>query len=98
MDPKDYVDQVGPSDQRAAPAQCASCMAAITFSDEDLQLGDEFHNRPLYVMGMVGDKSINRILLDCGLAVNLLPYKVLKAIWLTTTHLSPTLLTIQGFN
>ena len=98
MDPEDYVDQVDPTGEKFSPVQCVSCMAAITFSDEDLQLGDELHNRPLYIMGTIGEVSINRILLDCGSAVNLLPFKALKAIGLSTAHLSPTMLTIQGFN
>ena len=34
---------------------CASCLACITFSDEDLQLGKKFHNRPLYVKGTIRD-------------------------------------------
>ena len=50
----------------------------ITFTDEDMQLGSTDHNRPLYVTGIIGDKRVNRILLDCGSAVNLLPLRVLR--------------------
>jgi len=78
--------------------RCAECMACVTFSDEDLQLGSANHNRPLYITGRIGDERINRILLDCGSAINLLPLRVLRAIEITPNQLSPTLLTIQGFN
>jgi len=70
----------------------------MTFSNEDLQLGSANHNRPLYVTDMIGDKRINRIPLDCGFAVNLLLLRVLREIEVTPNQLSPTLLTIQGFN
>ena len=84
MDPDDYKDQVDPVEVDevllSSLNRCAACMACITFSDEDLQLGSANHNRPLYVTGRIGDKRINRILLDCGSAVNLLPLRVLRAI------------------
>ncbi|CAL8989853.1 unnamed protein product [Prunus brigantina] len=77
---------------------CASCMAAITFGEDDFLLGSKSHNRPLYVTGEVGGTTINRILLDCGSAVNLIPLKTLHAIGMSARQLSPSMLTIQGFN
>ncbi|XP_020410272.1 uncharacterized protein LOC109946528 [Prunus persica] len=77
---------------------CASCLAAITFGEDDLLLGSRFHNRPLYVTGEVGGTTINRILLDCGSAVNIIPLKTLHAIGMSARQLSPSMLTIQGFN
>ena len=77
---------------------CACCLASITFDESDLILGDEYHNRPLYVSGLVGDTSINRILLDCGSAVNLLPLRTLQALGMNVRQLTPSMLTIQGFN
>jgi len=102
MDPDDYKDQVDPievDEVLSSPLNwCAVCMACVTFSNEDLQLGSENHNRPLYVIDRIGDKRINQILLDCGSAVNLLPLRVLRAIGITPNQLSLTFLTIQGFN
>ncbi|KAI5338765.1 hypothetical protein L3X38_018037 [Prunus dulcis] len=40
---------------------CASCMAAITFGEDDFLLRSKSHNRPLYVTGEVGGTTINRI-------------------------------------
>ncbi|KAI5317664.1 hypothetical protein L3X38_037371 [Prunus dulcis] len=77
---------------------CALCLAAITFGEEDFLLGSKFHNRPLYVTGEVGGTIINRILLDCGSTVNLIPLKTLHAIGMSARQLSPSMLTIQGFN
>jgi len=83
MDPDDYKDQVDPievNEVLSSPLnRCAACMACITFTDEDMQLGFTDHNRPLYVTGIIGDKRINRILLDCGFAVNLLFIKSIES-------------------
>ncbi|KAM1419624.1 hypothetical protein ACFXTO_023149 [Malus domestica] len=81
-----------------SPKYCACCLASITFDENDLILGDEYHNRPLYVSGLVGDTSINRILLDYGSAVNLLPLRTLQALGMNVRQLTPSMLIIQGFN
>ena len=53
----------------------ADCAQTITFTDEDLLLGDYEHNRPLFVTGDLAGERINRILLDAGSAVNILPLR-----------------------
>ncbi|KAH6831489.1 hypothetical protein C2S53_010419 [Perilla frutescens var. hirtella] len=53
-------------------------ISAITFTDEDLQLGSDPHNRPLFMSGYACEKLINRILIDGGSAVNILPLRTLK--------------------
>jgi len=79
MDPDDYKDQVDPikvDEVLSSPLnQHGTCMACITFIDEDMQLGSMNHNRPLYVTRMIGDKRVNRILLNCGSAINLIPLR-----------------------
>ncbi|KAL0295620.1 UNVERIFIED_CONTAM: hypothetical protein Sangu_3192300 [Sesamum angustifolium] len=49
------------------------CIFTITFTDEDLLLGSKPHNRPLFVAGYVREQKVNRILIDRGSAVNILP-------------------------
>ncbi|KAL0405771.1 UNVERIFIED_CONTAM: hypothetical protein Slati_3891000 [Sesamum latifolium] len=49
------------------------CMSTITFTNEDLLLGSKPHNRPLFVVGYVREQKVNRILIDGGSAVNILP-------------------------
>ena len=70
----------------------------VTFSDEDLQLRCANHSSPLYVTGMIDDKRINQILLNYGSVINHLLLRMLRVIEITSTELSPTLVTIQGFN
>ncbi|KAL0427733.1 UNVERIFIED_CONTAM: hypothetical protein Slati_2948100 [Sesamum latifolium] len=74
------------------------CMSTITFTDEDLLLGSKPHNRPLFVAGYVREQKVNRILIDGGSAVNILPLQILKELGIPIDELSNSRLMIQGFN
>ncbi|PIN26509.1 hypothetical protein CDL12_00732 [Handroanthus impetiginosus] len=78
--------------------QFASCCATIAFTDEDLLLGSKPHNRPLFVSGFVNEQKVNRILIDGGSAVNIMPRSILRQIGVTVEELSRSHLTIQGFD
>ena len=80
----------------AESAGVAECAETITFTDEDLLLGDRQHNRPLFVSGDLGGERINRILLDAGSAVNILPLKTLQRLGYGPSQLKKTSLVIQG--
>ncbi|KAL0381243.1 UNVERIFIED_CONTAM: hypothetical protein Sangu_0188600 [Sesamum angustifolium] len=54
------------------------CMSIITFTDEDLPLGSKPHNHPLFVTEYIREQKVNRILIDGGSAVNILPLQILK--------------------
>nr|XP_011465143.1 PREDICTED: uncharacterized protein LOC101299390 [Fragaria vesca subsp. vesca] len=91
---KDEIEEVAVT----TPRVCIGCKECIMFCEDDLLLGSEYHNRPLYVTGLVGDTMLIRILLDGGSAVNLLPLKTLRMMGMSPKQLSPSLLTIQGYN
>ncbi|KAK4406565.1 hypothetical protein Sango_0663000 [Sesamum angolense] len=74
------------------------CMSTITFTDEDLLLGSKPHNRPLFVAGYVREQKMNRILIDEGSTVNILPLRILKELEIPIDELSNNRLMIQGFN
>ncbi|KAL0358237.1 UNVERIFIED_CONTAM: hypothetical protein Scaly_1509400 [Sesamum calycinum] len=74
------------------------CMSTITFTDEDLLLGSKPHNHPLFVAGYVREQKVNRILIDGGSAVNILPLRILKELEIPVDELSNSRLMIQGFN
>ncbi|KAG9453411.1 hypothetical protein H6P81_006315 [Aristolochia fimbriata] len=82
--------------EEALAVTCSPCI--ITFREEDAQLGTKNHNRPLFVSGYIRDHKINRILIDCGSTVNILPIRTMKNIGLSAGDLSPSSLLIQGFN
>ena len=74
------------------------CDTKITFTDNDLLFGETLYNHPLYMVGHVLEKKINRILIDEGSGVNILPIHTLKERGITTGELSESRLLIQGFN
>ena len=58
--------------------ECYACSLDLTFTDEDLLLGSKPHNRPLYVSGYAREQKIDCILIDGGLAVNILPKMTIR--------------------
>ncbi|KAL7126395.1 hypothetical protein ABFS83_14G183900 [Erythranthe nasuta] len=73
-------------------------MSTMTFADEDLLLGSKPHNRPLFVAGYAREQKVNRILIDGGSAVNILPLHTLNELGISTEELKTSRLMIQGFN
>ena len=83
------------------PHECATCCAAqdvINFMDEDLLLGSKPHNRPLFVSGYVREHKVNRMLVDGGSAINIMPKSTMTTIDIKVDELSLSRLLIQGFN
>ncbi|KAB2615234.1 hypothetical protein D8674_021822 [Pyrus ussuriensis x Pyrus communis] len=65
------------------PHECATCCAThdvINFTDEDLLLGSKPHNRPLFVSGYVREYKVNRMLVDGGSAINIMPKSTMTII------------------
>ena len=58
--------------------ECYVCSPNLTFTDEDLLLGSKPHNRPLYVSGYACEQKIDRILIDGGSTVNILPKMTMR--------------------
>ncbi|KAM2760616.1 hypothetical protein COP1_025171 [Malus domestica] len=86
---------------RLRPHKCATCCAAedtIHFTDEDLLLGSKPHNRPLFVSGYVKEHKVNRMLVDGGSAINIMPKSTMTTIDIKVDELSLSRLLIQGFN
>ena len=67
--------------------ECYTCSPDLTFTDKDLLLGSKPHNRPLYVFGYAHEQKINRILIDGGSVVNILPKMTMRQLGLTMEEL-----------
>ncbi|KAM2767172.1 hypothetical protein COP1_023000 [Malus domestica] len=81
------------------PHECATCCTienAIHFTDEDLLLGSKPHNRPLFVSGYVREHKVNRMLMDGGSAINIMPKSTMTIIGIKADELSLSRLLIQG--
>ncbi|KAL4651247.1 hypothetical protein ACB092_01G145500 [Castanea dentata] len=68
-----------------------ACWSSIIFTDDDRLLGPKIHNRPLFVTGYIREQRVNRILIDGGSAVNILPLKILKELGISLDELLPTI-------
>lgn len=75
-----------------------ACGEKVTFTNDDLLLGDTPHNRPLYLVGYMRDERVNRILVDGGTSVNILPIHTVKELGIPMNELSESRVMIQGFN
>ncbi|KAM2661012.1 hypothetical protein EV2_023369 [Malus domestica] len=73
---------------------CAS-EDTIHFTDEDLLLGSKPHNRPLFVSGYVREHKVNRMLVDGGSAINIMPKSTMTTIGIKADELSLSRLLIQ---
>lgn len=72
--------------------------STITFTKEEMLLGDMKHNRPLYFTAYIGEIKLPRVQIDPGSAANLLPLRTLSHLGIPTSKLSHTRVTIQGYN
>ncbi|XP_060200598.1 uncharacterized protein LOC132628857 [Lycium barbarum] len=75
-----------------------TCDAKITFTNDDLLLGQTLHNRPLYMVGFVRGHKVNRIMIDDGSGVNILLIRIVKELGISVDELSERRLMIHGFN
>ncbi|KAJ3708735.1 hypothetical protein LUZ61_012440 [Rhynchospora tenuis] len=70
----------------------------ITFTDDDLMAGTADHNRPLYTTGIIYGKKINKILVDPGSSISIMPLKTLVQLSLSIRETKKDKIRIHGFN
>jgi len=90
-----------PSSEKAiesTPQEVNACEEKVTFTNDDLFLGDTPHNRPLYLVGYMHDERVNQILVDGGSSVNILPIHTVKELGIPMNKLSKSRVMFQGFN
>lgn len=98
---KNLLAEVPPSFEK--PTEPLSQEALVydtkfTFTNNDLLLGETLHNCPLHMVGQALGKKINRILINEGSGVNILPIRTMMKHDITIDELAESHLTIQGFN
>ncbi|XP_070052704.1 uncharacterized protein [Nicotiana tomentosiformis] len=90
-----------PSSRKLAesiPQEVNACEEKVTFTNDDLLLGDTPHNHPLYLVGYMLDERVNRILVDGGSSMNILPIRTVKELSIPMNEVSESCVMIQGFN
>ena len=87
-----------------AQSSCPEChhvqsrVPAITFTAEDMLLKDNKHDRPLYYTGYIGSTCIERVQVDPGSALSIIPKRFLYFLGILLYRLFATTTTIYGFN
>ncbi len=56
------------------------------------------HMKPLYIKGYIDGKPVSRMLVDGGVAVNLMPYSLFKKLGRGDDELKKTNMILNGFN
>ncbi|XP_070049155.1 uncharacterized protein [Nicotiana tomentosiformis] len=80
------------------PQEVNACEEKVTFTNDNLLLGDTLYNRLLYLVGYMGDERVNQILVDGESSVNILPISAVKELGIPMNELSESRVMIQGFN
>ena len=96
-----FLIQLPPSpEEEEAEPKCPHCnfvlqnIPHITFSPEDMLLKDNKHNRPLYYTGYISSSYIERIQVDPGSALSIIPRRLLHFLGIPLHRLSNTTTTI----
>jgi len=71
---------------------------AITFTAEDMLLKNNKHDRPLYFTGYIASMCIERVQVDLGSALSIIPKRLLYFLGIPLNRLSAMTTTIYGFN
>jgi len=96
-----YMPEILEGDTRPSYPEChhvQSKVSAITFTAEDMLLKDNKHDRPLYYTGYIGSTCIERVQVDPGSALNIIPKRLLYFLDISLYRLPATTTTIYGFN
>jgi len=93
-----YADKLKDAPLTRIPVQCATCNTIVTFIYDDLLLGPKPHNHSLFVTGYIQGQMVNRILVDGGSAVNIMPKSIINDLGITIGELSKSRMMIHGFN
>ncbi|ONK56580.1 uncharacterized protein A4U43_C10F10340 [Asparagus officinalis] len=73
-------------------------MPCITFSQEDMHVRNPKHDRPLYFTGYIGSIRVDRIQVDPGSALSIIPLWLVHHLGVPLHHLSTMRTTIYNFN
>ena len=94
-----YADKVKDIQESAKrKTQCITHNTTVSFTDDDLLLVSKPHNLQLFVTGCVRGQKVKRILVDCSLAINIMPKSIITNLGITVEELSKSRMMVQGFN
>ena len=96
-----HMPEIPRGDTQSSCSEChhvQSRVPAITFTAEDMLLKENKHDRPLYYTRYIGSTSIERVQVNPGFVLTIIPKRVLYFLGIPLYRLSATTTTIYGFN
>ena len=69
----------------------------ITFTDEDMEVENPDHRKPLYLIATINGVQIKRALIDTGASLKLIVLSTLEAIGMVGKRIMGALVDITGF-
>ena len=69
----------------------------ITFTDEDMEVQQPDHSKPLYIAAQINDVHIRRALVNTGALLNLIPTSTLKAVGIPLSRIVEAPIEVFGF-
>lgn len=69
-----------------SPPYRVTCFETISFTDEEKYVEIDGHIWPIYISGIFWNKPVSRVMVDNGLAVNVIPLRTLLLVGLTVDH------------
>ncbi|KAJ6845157.1 uncharacterized protein M6B38_288040 [Iris pallida] len=73
-------------------------MPNIVFTPQDMLIKTNLHDRPLYYTGYIGDVKVDRMHIDPGSSISIIPKGLLHHLRIPMHRLTPTSTAISGFN
>ena len=68
-----------------------AAIANVIFTQDDMLFGDMKHNQPLYLSGYIADVKVQRIQVNPGSAVNVMPFRTLAYLGIPPRKSTPRL-------
>jgi len=86
--PEIYAEKVKSAiEMSETPIQYAFYNTVVTFTGDDLLLGSKPHNRSLFMASYIKEHKVDRILVDRGSTVNIMPKSTMHDLGITTEEL-----------
>ncbi|KAJ6808917.1 uncharacterized protein M6B38_166260 [Iris pallida] len=73
-------------------------MPNIVFTPQDMLIKTNLHDHPLYYTGYIGDVKVDRMHIDPGSSISIIPKGLLHHLCIPMHRLTPTSTAISGFN
>ena len=83
-----YAEKLKDASLTRSSVHCATCNTVVAFTDDDLLFGSKPHNHLFFITGYIRGQMVNRILVDGGSVVNIMPKSTMNDLGITIGEFS----------